>query len=990
MARQRDREEGRIPPEELPGGMLNLEQRIARPAEKEQLGGSSYEFFPLSSGAGPTKPAGLSGDQLEGAVHLVSDVTVWKEILAAREAEERRQHAIAELHLHHAARIIQRSWRTFVRRRRDEKARLDALVSPDVQALLSAAAYKAMRDARNKLALDKFRRSLSRRARGFGSTMPRDIVPLPRTAPSRKNLRSQPNAVPMGRHSLDADSHGSGRPSTDSSRAAHGVGSGASGKSSRAGTGTGYVQVADNGGTNAASGGADSGAAGGVEGGEGRSNLTSRNESGLGKVRSFVAKSAEIIKKLVSFRDPRAEAEAAAAAAAEEEEEEEEKGEKDEKEMEEEEEAEKAGADRGVRGAANAKREAAKEGHGEAADEDAGESGTAEGPYADAEEDEGADEGDDDSLASGDDPGDEGDDADGGGESVEDAMAEAEAVVELAAELAEAILGGLSAVAADDGEGEGESYAADGADAGERTGGAASRAAPADKAAAGAEELEGSERLADDADAAAGTAAADGDGSSVPALPPLRSSGTALSPTRELAGSAGRGSQAPGRSLRLSEESAIMRQVIAGALAAAAAPVLGRSGALAVAELGLGAPLEAKSAKGSPRSAAARLRPSANGQAPRPHPHSASPHEIRAAAAVETGLASPTAQLIPASPPPHVPQPAAAAAEGCDLALPSLASTSAADRPGSSGGPSMRVSGLGGGLSGGGAAGAAASAGVLDGERTSPSMPSQTEWPFGPRVSQTGEACTFAVRERRMSAAVLPAVPTSLPAVVPFPVSTSDAPLGELEGIPLVGLPRQARASLPSGVGAGFGGGSGSASPSPGVSPDGHAAVAAASSPQPWAVPRQRAGHLLQHLHHPPPPRIQAAPAPASTGPSPGPVAATGGGEARSPVRRQPRGSNASPGRLVEVKLGGSVTTGTPGLQSLGLLINGVQGGGAAQTLTRAHGRASLAAGGANEPASPGRSSYITMGGPSGPSQVRVAQGSLHTGLSPAVPRARS
>lgn len=41
------------------------------------------------------------------AVHLVSDIKVWEEILAAKKAEERRQHAIAELHLHHAARIIQ-------------------------------------------------------------------------------------------------------------------------------------------------------------------------------------------------------------------------------------------------------------------------------------------------------------------------------------------------------------------------------------------------------------------------------------------------------------------------------------------------------------------------------------------------------------------------------------------------------------------------------------------------------------------------------------------------------------------------------------------------------------------------------------------------------------------------------------------------------------------------------------------------------------------
>ncbi len=38
--------------------------------------------------------------------------------------------------------------------------------------MLSAAAYKAMRDARNKLALTRLRKSLSRRARvgGFGST----------------------------------------------------------------------------------------------------------------------------------------------------------------------------------------------------------------------------------------------------------------------------------------------------------------------------------------------------------------------------------------------------------------------------------------------------------------------------------------------------------------------------------------------------------------------------------------------------------------------------------------------------------------------------------------------------------------------------------------------------------------------------------------------------------------------------------------------------
>lgn len=43
---------------------------------------------------------------------------------------------------------------------------------PPVQAMLSAAAYKAMRDARNKLQLTRLRKSLSRRARvgGFGSS----------------------------------------------------------------------------------------------------------------------------------------------------------------------------------------------------------------------------------------------------------------------------------------------------------------------------------------------------------------------------------------------------------------------------------------------------------------------------------------------------------------------------------------------------------------------------------------------------------------------------------------------------------------------------------------------------------------------------------------------------------------------------------------------------------------------------------------------------
>lgn len=47
---------------------------------------------------------------------------------------------------------------------------MDTKWFPDAQVMLSAAAYKAMRDARNKLELMRLRKSLSRRAKGFGST----------------------------------------------------------------------------------------------------------------------------------------------------------------------------------------------------------------------------------------------------------------------------------------------------------------------------------------------------------------------------------------------------------------------------------------------------------------------------------------------------------------------------------------------------------------------------------------------------------------------------------------------------------------------------------------------------------------------------------------------------------------------------------------------------------------------------------------------------
>ncbi len=47
---------------------------------------------------------------------------------------------------------------------------MNSTLFPNAQVMLSAAAYKAMRDARNKMELMRLRKSLSRRAKGFGST----------------------------------------------------------------------------------------------------------------------------------------------------------------------------------------------------------------------------------------------------------------------------------------------------------------------------------------------------------------------------------------------------------------------------------------------------------------------------------------------------------------------------------------------------------------------------------------------------------------------------------------------------------------------------------------------------------------------------------------------------------------------------------------------------------------------------------------------------
>ncbi|GIL85113.1 hypothetical protein Vretifemale_13741, partial [Volvox reticuliferus] len=257
----RAREEGRLraaPPK----SQLDGADRRLQGGEDDEL--DDLDVDPdLDFGTLPAIEGGLTSSQIFGAVHLVSDVKVWQQILAAQKAEERRQHAIAELHIQHAARIIQRSWRNFINQKKEEQARLDALVSPDVQAMLSAAAYKAMRDARNKLAVQKLRKSLSRRFRGFGSTMPRDLDPIVRPTGSGPPSPSPPLSPRRKRESSYSN------PTAD---------------------GLDVVGEAD-----------ESGEARVPSPARGRS--LSRNNTSDARYKSFAARSARIITRLVSMKD---------------------------------------------------------------------------------------------------------------------------------------------------------------------------------------------------------------------------------------------------------------------------------------------------------------------------------------------------------------------------------------------------------------------------------------------------------------------------------------------------------------------------------------------------------------------------------------------------------------------------------------------------------------------------------------------------------------
>ncbi|GLI67017.1 hypothetical protein VaNZ11_011113, partial [Volvox africanus] len=256
----RAREEGRLRAP-APSGQLDGVDRRLQGGEDDDI--EDLDLDPdVDSGTLPAIEGGLTSTQIFGAVHLVSDVKVWQQILAAQKAEERRQHAIAELHIHHAARIIQRSWRDFINQKKEEKARLDALVSPDVQAMLSAAAYKAMRDARNKLAVQKLRKSLSRRFRGFGSTMPRDLDPIVRP-PGSAQLPSPPLSPRRKRGSLGSN------PTTDRPEGVDGAeGAGASRSASPA-----------------------------------HARSLSRSSTSDSRYKSFAARSARIITRLVSMKD---------------------------------------------------------------------------------------------------------------------------------------------------------------------------------------------------------------------------------------------------------------------------------------------------------------------------------------------------------------------------------------------------------------------------------------------------------------------------------------------------------------------------------------------------------------------------------------------------------------------------------------------------------------------------------------------------------------
>ncbi|GLC34220.1 hypothetical protein PLESTM_000171100 [Pleodorina starrii] len=542
----------------------------------------------------------LTSAQVFGAVHLVSDVKVWQQILAAQRAEERRQHAIAELHMNHAAKIIQRSWHSFITRKKEEQARLDALVSPDVQAMLSAAAYKAMRDARNKLAVLKLRKSLSRKARGFGSTAPRDLEPIPRQA----GPQSGPQPMSPARRGRE------GRSTAPGARRSLGVD------------------------------GATSSEADGDGGGRSRSSSPSRPRNGaVAKLQSFAARSARIVTRLVSIKEPYDEEGTAAA-----------------------EDGGVAGGagggrrqpahrSRGARGRGGAPRRkrpsGAAGGDGAEAADGGGEGGGGEGGAAagaaaagsgeedgsEWDEDEGdEDEGDDDEddefgLEEGDVDSHSGSGSDveeNEEESAEAAMAEAEEVVQVAAELAKAFMGPAGGGGGGDGDGDDSSHGSgsecDDDDVGDNDG-------------EGVIEQMGDEalRVLTSVELAA-AAATDGDGGKAAVMPlappPLR---TAVAAAAAAAADGANGADAAaaaarraaaaaaatvgphrGQSLTLTEDAAVIRQLIAGALAAAASPVLGRKKALAMAQMGLGELLQLPGAKGLlPKAAAeaARRRP---------------------------------------------------------------------------------------------------------------------------------------------------------------------------------------------------------------------------------------------------------------------------------------------------------------------------------------------------------------------------------------------
>ncbi|EFJ41979.1 hypothetical protein VOLCADRAFT_98062 [Volvox carteri f. nagariensis] len=517
--------------------------------------------------APPRPEGGLTPSQIFGAVHLVSDVKVWQQILAAQRAEERRQHAIAELHLHHAARIIQRSWRNFVTQKKEDQARLDALVSPDVQAMLSAAAYKAMRDARNKLAVMKLRRSISRKYKGFGSTTPRDLDPIVRTpAPitpaATSSSTAQPSLPSLPYTARKQQRHGN-QDSTANSRLG-GRGRSDSGESAGAGGG----------------GGKDTGSSAGA--------------------RSFAARSAHIITRLVSMKDLQM--------------------------------GDTGQQQRGGGGGGGAEDGSGGDGAGEAESSrlrgsgaGVGGSGVRGGGQGEQQQQgrqsrgqlpEGEEEGEDDDDGEGlmlleeeeEEEEEDSECASGSeldeGETAEAAMEEAEEVVQVAAKLAKAFMG---AEDSDDDSDEDNDEDGDGAALGFRSktpmGDEALAALTAVEAAAAAVaaggDVDGKAAAAARMAALMSASGIRAVGEGVTALP---GSGSALG-----SGSNGGPQARVHRGRSMVKDASMLRQMIAGALAAAAAPVLGRNGALAVAQMGLGDLLQLPGAKGLLPKAAAAL-----------------------------------------------------------------------------------------------------------------------------------------------------------------------------------------------------------------------------------------------------------------------------------------------------------------------------------------------------------------------------------------------